>query len=438
MALKPGLSPRISTRLSLTPGLRQGLSLLQIPTGDLLAEISRQALENPLVVVHEPSAYRAVGSTTRAAPDIAETETLAQSLQRQLSMMPLEEQVRRLAQFLTGDLTEDGYLDSDAEALARALEIGLPEVEAAIAALQSCTPPGVGARTLAECLALQLIDKGYSVAEAELACAHLKLLISADWKAAERATGWPRPRLKEITRVIRTLSPRPGAGFAEPALPLIPDLTVELGPDGQLKLFLNDAAQPNVEIDGDLAGQMRATPELYRTYRAQADALISALAFRGKTLLRVAEALVARQSRFFAQHDGSREMQPLTRAELAQALNLHPSTVGRTVAHKALAFDGVVYPLSHFLCTALPSEDGSNISVFEVQRRLRRIVEAEAPGDALSDAEIAEALQSTGVDIARRTVAKYRGCMNIPPSFERNRRHPARQTLPKGAPRSHP
>lgn len=436
MALKPGLSPRVSARLALTPGLRQGLALLQMSTADLMAEISRQAGENPLLTVHEPAAYRGDGATARAAPEIAEAETLAQNLRRQLAMMPLEEPVRRLAQFLTGDLTEDGYLDSDAEALANALDLPPAQVEAAIAALQSCDPPGIGARSLAECLTLQLVDKGYGRAEAELACAHLDLLIGADWKAAMRKTGWPRARLEEVTRVIRTLSPRPGAGFAEPAAPLIPDLSVEAGPDGQVSLSLNHAAQPRVEIDLDLAGQMRTTPHLHRAYRASADALISALSFRGKTLLRVAQALVARQSRFFGRQPGA-EILPLTRAEIAAGLDLHPSTVGRAIAHKALIFDGAVYPLSHFLSAALPSGDGGT-SVFEVQRRLRNIVEAEPPGGALSDAEIAEALHRTGVDIARRTVAKYRGCMNIPSSFERNRRHPARQRLPKGGPRSQP
>ncbi|MHC0052104.1 RNA polymerase factor sigma-54 [Actibacterium sp. D379-3] len=428
MAVKPGLSARQTQRLSLTPALRQSLMLLHLPTADLLTEIARQAQENPLLLVHDAEGGSRAPDITAATRDLAQAGTLAHSLQQQISLMPLDRPVAALAQFLTGDLTEDGYLDSTPADLSDCLGVPLDLVEAAIAALQACEPAGVAARDLAECLALQLIDRGVPRDTALAACAHLDLLAEARWKQAERQTGLPRATLEQIAATLRILSPRPASGFAETARPLIPELVVERDGGGGFTVTLNRSLLPEVRLDAALLEQLDVGDPLARSYRGPAEALITALAYRGRTLRQVAIALTARQHRFFTQ--GPDHMAPLTRAELADTLGLHPSTVGRAMAGKALSFGGMVYPLDHFLSSGLTTADGGRISAFAVQRSIRRIIEHEAAEASLSDDKIAALLQREGVDIARRTVAKYRGCMKIPSSFERSRRRAAQRTRP--------
>lgn len=423
MALRPGLSARQTQRLGLTPGLRQGMSVLQLSTPDLLVELTRMAEENPLILVDRPSRFGGAAVGHLAAP-----ETLAQSLRRQIGLMALDRPVALLAQFLTGDLTEDGYLGSTPEDLADGLGLPLDQINTAIAALQACEPSGVGARDLADCLRIQMIDRGVPAQVAEAVCRHLDLVAAGRWREAQRASGLPRARIEDLAALVRTLNPRPGSGFADPPAPLIPEVMVERDGQDGLTVSLNNGALPDVRLDRVLLQQIERGSALSQSHRAPAEDLVRALRFRSATLRRVTRALVAHQHRFFADPPG--EIAPLTRAELATTLGLHPSTVGRAIAGKALAFGGAVFPLSHFLSSALGAGDGGQISANAVKSRIRRMIEQETPDAPLSDVEIADALMREGVDIARRTIAKYRGCMKIPSSFERGRLKAARRTRP--------
>jgi len=423
MALTPGLNLRQTQRLALTPGLRQGLAVLQLSTLDLRDELRRLAEENPLLELDEPAAGPR-GFDFEAA---AHPETLAENLAAQIALMALPPDTSALARFLTGDLTEDGYLASSAAELSEALALPVAQIEAAIAALQSCEPAGVAARDLPDCLALQLIDRGEAPETARAACAHLELLMEGRWPRAARLTGLPRPELERLADLIRTLPPRPAAHLSEAAPPVIPEIAVEAdGQGGFLAVPLGDAL-PGLRLDAALADQAGASPAL-RPQLAGAEAALRALRHRADTLHGVAQVLIRRQHRFFA--EGPDHMAPLTRVEIAADLGLHPSTVGRAIAGKALLFQGAVHPLSMFLSKALPGA----VSAHSAQRRLRRLVAEEPADQPLSDEQLAALLQREGVDIARRTVAKYRGCMNIPSSFERKRRKARRRTgpAPKG------
>lgn len=419
MALTPSLDLRQTQRLALTPGLRQGMAVLQLSTLELWDELRRLADENPLLELDEPSAG-AAGFDFEAA---ARPETLAENLCAQITLMALPSETAALARFLTGDLTEDGYLASSAETLSEELGLPLAAIEAAVEALQSCEPAGVAARNLPECLALQLIERGEPPALARAACQHLELLIEGRWTRAARLLNLPRAELERLAALIRSLPPRPAAALAESAPPAIPEISVE--PDGQggfRAVSLRDAL-PGLRLDAALAEQAAATLAL-RPQLAAAEAVLRALRHRGRTLHDVVQVIAIRQHRFFAQ--GPDHMAPLTRAEIAAELGLHPSTVGRAIAGKALLFRGATHPLSMFLSQALPGA----VSAYGAQQKLRRLVVEEPEESPLSDEQLAALLQREGVDIARRTVAKYRQCMNIPSSFERKRQKARRRTGP--------
>ncbi|MGC9417406.1 MAG: hypothetical protein ACP5EN_00400, partial [Rhodovulum sp.] len=202
-------------------------------------------------------------------------------------------------------------------------------------------------------------------------------------------------------------------------LPPVPEILVEQGPDGQFTVTLDRHMLPCIEIDSTLAEGLASRSEGARM-RDEAQGLVRALRFRERTLQAVARLILSYQHRFFA--EGPEHLAPMTRAEMAQALDLHPSTVGRALAGKALCFRGAVHPLSLFVSPPLPGSGTRARTAYAVQQRIRKMIEDEPPGDALSDDRIADLLRAEGVDIARRTVAKYRQCLTIPSSFERRRR----------------
>lgn len=418
MNFRPSLTPRPTQALRLTPGLRQGLDILRLPAADLVAELRRVAAENPLIRLDEtlPDGGRAGWDATEA---LAAPETLGERLRRQIALMPLDPRVAAIAQFLTGDVGDDGYLDPDAAETLGAMGVADGQIAAAIAALQSCEPAGVGARSLEECLALQLRERGVPEAEARAACAHLDLLAEHRFDALSAATGLPPERLRPIAEMLPRLNPRPGDGVTDEPLPPIPEILVEEGPDGTFVATLDRQSLPRASFDQALAEGLAGRPDGPRM-RDAAQTLIGALRFRERTLEAVARLILTRQHRFFAA--GPEHLAPMTRAELAAELGLHASTVGRALAGKALAFRGAVHPLALFVSPPLPGRGEASATAYAVQRRIRRLIDAEPPGDPLSDDRIAALLRGEGVDIARRTVAKYRQCLTIPSSFERRRR----------------
>lgn len=423
MGMKPQLTARLETRLSLTPELRQGLAMLQSPTIDMIADLQREAAENPVLDLSQPETPVYDDTTEVAQPD-----SLTLSLHNQIGLMQLDPDLAALARFLTGDISPDGYLRSSNAELAHVLNLPEQKIQGAIEVIQACDPVGVGARDLQECLTLQLVAKGIAADKARAVCAHLSLFATSDWAAASWATGIPQHEIESLNAVLKTTNPLPGAGFAQLSHNIIPEILVEQDNAGNLIVSANTDMLPTPQIDTTLLDHIEQDSKLAQEYYPRAKAMVRAYSFRSRTIARVAQAIVAHQHSFFT--NGPSNMNPLSRAALATTLDLHPSTIGRTVQGKYLSFNGAHYPLDLFLTGALRTEDGAEVSAFAVQHQIRGLVSGESADAILSDQQIADILKAQGVDIARRTVAKYRGCMNIPSSFERRRSKATKQHRP--------
>lgn len=411
-----GTSARQTQRLSLTPGLRQGLHLLRLPADSVERYLARELAENPLLVSdahHDTAPGWQDPAFLRDGP-----ESLVASLHRQIALMSLPRQVRAVAEYLAGELRGDGYLDTPLETLAAQMEIPLPLARAALDAVQACEPPGVGARNLTECLALQLIDRGIPPAVARAVLDDLEALATGSLADVAAGLKLDLSTVECIAALLPELTARPVAEDPAPEAPLRPDLVVERQPDGKLTLRLAPIA--SLRLDRDLKARMPADDATgWGDHASRATLLIEALAFRGRTLLRIGHALIERQAGFF--RDGEAGLAPLKRADLAAELGLHPSTVGRAIAGKALAFQGVLVPLEHLFSTAMARDGHAPVSTAALRRRIAAMIAAEDRRAPLSDEAIRQRLRAEGVDIARRTVAKYREWMRLPSSHQRRR-----------------
>ncbi|MCC6304705.1 MAG: hypothetical protein IT545_05845 [Rhodobacteraceae bacterium] len=423
MALRPALGLGARQRLALSPGLRMGLALLRLPAAELGEAVAGLVAENPFLVALPPRP--GVDAATLA---VAEEPGPLALLLGQLAAMALAPAVAAAAAYLAGCLDEAGYLDGPLDELARAGGLDGAAAAAALAALQGCEPAGVGARDLAECLLLQLLDRGWPRARAAAVTGRLDLVARGDAAALARALALSRAEAAAAIAAVRGLRPRPfDAG--PPAPPLVPDLVAEPHADGTWRIRLARGGGGRVGLDRGLAARAAAGGFL-ADRRTEAEAFLAALRFRGRTLLAVGRALAFRQHAALAL--GTEALRPLTRAALAADLGLHPATVGRAVAGKAILARGRLWPLSAFFTPALPAAAGAGaagpaadpVAAAAARRLIARLVAEEGAGAALSDRELAQRLHAAGVDIARRTVAKYRQSMRIPSSSGRARRRP--------------
>jgi len=388
--------------------MRLGLKVLALPTETLAEDILRAADENPCLVVEDaPGAappFEAILAQT------AEQETLAQTLLRQIGLQRLDHEAADAARVIVSELREDGFLDATLEELAADYGIELPVLAAGLAAVQACEPTGVGARDLGECLELQLAEAGLTAGLARAVVRRLGDFAEGRLDRAATALGIGTAEARRIADLVRDLRPRPVVAAGAVLVPRLCEILVEEDGDADPRVEINPDALPRIVVapgDGSLA-----------PLAGQARTLVAAIAARQATLLRIARAMVARQVGFF---DGGGRLDPLSRADLAAELGLHPSTVGRAIDAKSLLFRNRIYPFSLFFPSAVSGLEGA-VSSFDVQRRIRALIQAEPPDRPLADAEIRLHLQQEGVDIARRTVAKYRKCLRIPSSFERRRR----------------
>jgi RNA polymerase sigma-54 factor len=412
MALKSRVHLKTQQGLALSAQMRTSITVLRMPTAALLDDLAREAAENPFLLVEMPargggSAYDFALETT-AAP-----ESLEDSLTRQLALQRLDPATLAAATYLIGELREDGYLDVALTEIAGATGAPLAVLEGGLRALQRCEPPGIGARNLAECLALQLVDTGIAEDLARRITGFLGDLAAGRWPRLEQALALPRAELERIADLLRSFRSRPvEADTIMPAM-LIPEVRITARA-GHVEARMTDNALPRVaRLRTDRTAL--ASEELRSLYD-RAGALAGAVAARATTLLRIAAVIADRQKDFFT--GGHTSLLPLSRAGVAEALALHPSTVGRALAGKALIADGKVYPFSRFFSRGIAGE-GGELSPFDVQRRIRAMIDQEDSRAPLADAEIQSHLANEGVDIARRTVAKYRKCMRIPSSFAR-------------------
>lgn len=421
MAASAGTQLRLTNRLGLTPGLTHSLAILALPTTELVQQINSEAAENPLLKVTPPRRSSLLGDLSE---DLAVQTTLGESLRRQLSEGNASGKILNIALYLVGDLSGEGYLVSTIDEITNELRCTPREAEAAIQQLQACEPSGIGARSLTECLKIQLTDLGVSSESIRIVLDNLDLFAKEDWAKLKSREGISEARAIRLAAKIRSVSPYPADAFAPLAEEILPDICIESEPNGEVDVHLCRDVLPELDLEHELiqrAMKDDKAKHYIQDYRRRADALIRAVNFRGKTLLQIMMMLAEIQHPFImGQAD---QIAPMTRVKIAEKLGVHPSTVVRAVAGKFVEINGSVYPVSTFFQKALLKDGEVVSSAYSVQQAIRRMIAAENRETPLSDLEIVDQLCKEGVDIARRTVAKYRGCLKIPSSYDRKRKY---------------
>ncbi len=424
--MKQGLRVSQKQQLALTPSLRSSITILRMSSLELAEHIKAEMAENPVLIEATPERESPCAGHT--PPDISalpQQRGLIEELHAQISLSRAPEIIRNIAMFLAADLSEEGYLSDSDENLAEMLSVSLDQLRQGISLLQKCEPAGIGARDLRECLDLQLAARDIPAETRRLVIDNIKLFSRRDWARLKKLTGLSEQQLRRLARLLKSLDPRPGVTAARQTPEYLqPDLRVYTDDAGMLAVELVNSTLPSLQIDQTLirnAGKGDTDTQAFFQSRVErARALIRAINARSSTLLRLGQAIVENQPQFFLQADGP--LKPMTRASLAQMLSLHPSTVTRALAGKALECSRGVFPLGFFFPSALKALDGEgSVSSTEVQQKIRGLVARETADSVLSDEDIVTLLRESGVDIARRTVAKYRQCLNIPTSFQRRR-----------------
>jgi RNA polymerase sigma-54 factor len=366
------------------------------------------------------------------APDIdqfvAARPTLGEHLWEQVGLLLTDPAERLIARFLIDGLNDAGYLAIELPAVAEQLGAPLALVERVLGVLQTCDPVGVFARDVKECLALQLRERDRLDPMMQRLLDHLELLAVHDMTALARAVGGDREDLADMLAELRQLDPKPGRAFeAGPVEAVVPDVFVREANGGGWAIELNAETLPRVLVNrtyyATVSRKARDTTEKsFLTDCLQtANWLAKSLDQRAQTILKVAAEIVKQQDGFLVH--GVTHLKPMTLRIVAEAIDMHESTVSRVTSNKYIATPRGLFEMKYFFTTALASSDGgSDHSAESVRHRIRQLVDAEAPASILSDDTIAEMLQKEqGIEVARRTVAKYREGMNIPSSVIRRR-----------------
>jgi len=353
--------------------------------------------------------------------------TLAGHLAEQLALSVADPARRMIGQHLIDLVDEAGYLTGDCAAVAEKLGASVAEVEAVLAVLQGFDPPGVCARNLAECLAIQLKERNRFDPAMQALVNHLDMVARRDIAALKKVCGVDDEDLAEMIAEIRQLNPKPGHAFGSTTMqPIVPDVFVRPGPDGSWLIELNSDTLPKVLINQSYYSQVSRTAkkDAEKSYLAEclqsATWLVRALDQRARTILKVATEIVRQQDGFFTH--GVQHLRPLNLRTVADAISMHESTVSRVTANKYMATSRGIFELKYFFTSAIASADGGEAhSAESVRHRIRQLIDGESAADVLSDDTIVEKLRHAGIDIARRTVAKYREAMRIPSSVQRRR-----------------
>jgi len=356
----------------------------------------------------------------------AET-TLADRLREQLTLAIADPAQRMIGQYLIDLVDEAGYVGGDLDSVAEKLGTGVREIETVLRILQSFDPPGIGARDLAECLTVQLRERDRFDPAMQALIARLDLVAKRDFAALKKVCGVGDEDLADMIAEIRRLNPKPGLAFGSAVVqPIVPDVFVRPGPDGGWIVELNSDTLPKVLVNQTYYAEVSATTrrdneKSYLTECLQsATWLVRALDQRARTILKVANEIVRQQDGFFAR--GVEHLRPLNLKTVAEAISMHESTVSRVTANKYMATNRGIFELKYFFTSAIAASHGGEAHSAEaVRHRIKQLIDAETAAEVLSDDTIVDKLHEAGIDIARRTVAKYREAMRIPSSVQRRR-----------------
>lgn len=366
---------------------------------------------------------------------LSETQSLREHVQDHWLLMPANVTDRLIGQTLIDTLDEAGYITEPLDEIAARLGIETDEVEAVLLDLQTIEPAGLFARTLKECLALQLRERDRLDPAMQALLENLELLAKRDIPGLMRICGVDQEDIADMVQEIRALNPKPGLLFGgEPVQTLVPDVYVRRTNDGSWTVELNSDTLPRVLVNsryyarvtkpeknsGAQNGQLKQTKTYMSDCLNSANWLVKSLDQRAQTILKVASEIVRQQDAFL--RHGVSHLKPLNLRAVAEAIEMHESTVSRVTSNKTMATPRGIFEMKYFFTASIAATDGGEaFSAESIRHRIKSLIDGESTEDVLSDDKIVEMLAGKGVDIARRTVAKYREAMNIPSSVERRR-----------------
>ena len=473
--MKQGLQLRLSQQLAMTPQLQQAIRLLQLSTLELQQELQQALESNPLleqIDTHEEIDTRetqdsetldtadaleqkempeelpldaswdtiyTAGTPSGTSGDYIDdelpvyqgetTQTLQDYLMWQVELTPFSDTDRAIATSIVDAVDDTGYLTVPLEDILESMgdeEIDIDEVEAVLKRIQRFDPVGVAAKDLRDCLLIQLsqFDKTTPwLEEARLIISdHLDLLANHDFRTLMRVTRLKEDVLKEAVNLIQSLDPRPGQSIqtGEPEY-VIPDVLVRKH-NGHWTVELNSDSIPRLQINQHYASMCNnarndGDSQFIRSNLQDAKWLIKSLESRNDTLLRVSRCIVEQQQAFFEQ--GEEYMKPMVLADIAQAVEMHESTISRVTTQKYLHSPRGIFELKYFFSSHVKTEGGGEASSTAIRALVKKLIAAENPAKPLSDSKLTSLLSEQGIMVARRTVAKYRESLSIPPSNQR-------------------
>ncbi|HAH1299445.1 TPA: RNA polymerase factor sigma-54 [Escherichia coli] len=473
--MKQGLQLRLSQQLAMTPQLQQAIRLLQLSTLELQQELQQALESNPLleqIDTHEEIDTRetqdsetldtadaleqkempeelpldaswdtiyTAGTPSGTSGDYIDdelpvyqgetTQTLQDYLMWQVELTPFSDTDRAIATSIVDAVDDTGYLTVPLEDILESMgdeEIDIDEVEAVLKRIQRFDPVGVAAKDLRDCLLIQLsqFDKTTPwLDEARLIISdHLDLLANHDFRTLMRVTRLKEDVLKEAVNLIQSLDPRPGQSIqtGEPEY-VIPDVLVRKH-NGHWTVELNSDSIPRLQINQHYASMCNnarndGDSQFIRSNLQDAKWLIKSLESRNDTLLRVSRCIVEQQQAFFEQ--GEEYMKPMVLADIAQAVEMHESTISRVTTQKYLHSPRGIFELKYFFSSHVNTEGGGEASSTAIRALVKKLIAAENPAKPLSDSKLTSLLSEQGIMVARRTVAKYRESLSIPPSNQR-------------------
>lgn len=473
--MKQGLQLRLSQQLAMTPQLQQAIRLLQLSTLELQQELQQALESNPLleqIDTHEEIDTRetqdsetldtadaleqkempeelpldaswdtiyTAGTPSGTSGDYIDdelpvyqgetTQTLQDYLMWQVELTPFSDTDRAIATSIVDAVDDTGYLTVPLEDILESMgdeEIDIDEVEAVLKRIQRFDPVGVAAKDLRDCLLIQLsqFDKTTPwLEEARLIISdHLDLLANHDFRTLMRVTRLKEDVLKEAVNLIQSLDPRPGQSIqtGEPEY-VIPDVLVRKH-NGHWTVELNSDSIPRLQINQHYASMCNnarndGDSQFIRSNLQDAKWLIKSLESRNDTLLRVSRCIVEQQQAFFEQ--GEEYMKPMVLADIAQAVEMHESTISRVTTQKYLHSPRGIFELKYFFSSHVNTEVGGEASSTAIRALVKKLIAAENPAKPLSDSKLTSLLSEQGIMVARRTVAKYRESLSIPPSNQR-------------------
>ncbi|MEY0989020.1 RNA polymerase factor sigma-54 [Escherichia coli] len=473
--MKQGLQLRLSQQLAMTPQLQQAIRLLQLSTLELQQELQQALESNPLleqIDTHEEIDTRetqdsetldtadaleqkempeelpldaswdtiyTAGTPSGTSGDYIDdelpvyqgetTQTLQDYLMWQVELTPFSDTDLAIATSIVDAVDETGYLTVPLEDILESIgdeEIDIDEVEAVLKRIQRFDPVGVAAKDLRDCLLIQLsqFDKTTPwLEEARLIISdHLDLLANHDFRTLMRVTRLKEDVLKEAVNLIQSLDPRPGQSIqtGEPEY-VIPDVLVRKH-NGHWTVELNSDSIPRLQINQHYASMCNnarndGDSQFIRSNLQDAKWLIKSLESRNDTLLRVSRCIVEQQQAFFEQ--GEEYMKPMVLADIAQAVEMHESTISRVTTQKYLHSPRGIFELKYFFSSHVNTEGGGEASSTAIRALVKKLIAAENPAKPLSDSKLTSLLSEQGIMVARRTVAKYRESLSIPPSNQR-------------------